>query len=161
MATGGCRGKSRISVFPVRGQVVYNGQGVSPATVIFFAVDPANEEAKKLHPYAYVEEGGHFQITTYVDGDGAPPGKYRVSIIAPASEGTSKKDKPVEVGSSAPAVRVSPAVAAKYANVDTSGIEVTIAKGENNLEPFVLSMGTGRGPQSAASGNTSSISSEN
>jgi len=49
----------------------------------------------------------------------------------------------------------------KYGNLETSGINVTVENGENNLAPFVLTMGTGRGTVSAASSNASSISSKN
>src|SRR4051812_5807273 len=76
----GC-GDGREKVSPVRGKVTYKGQGIPQATVVFFRVDPPNEITKKLHPYAYVGNDGQFEIKTYVDGDGAPPGKYRVSII--------------------------------------------------------------------------------
>jgi hypothetical protein len=39
-----------------------------------------------------------------------------------------------------PAVRVPPEIVKKYANVETAGIEVEIQEGENNLDPFVLTM---------------------
>jgi hypothetical protein len=162
VATSGCGRKSRVSVSPVRGRVLYNGQGVSPATVVFFPVDSGNENADKLRPFAYVESDGQFQLKTYVTGDGAPPGKYRVSIIAPSSVGTSKKDQPVDAKTPAgPAVRVPPEIAKKYANVDTAGIEVNIHEGENNLEPFVLTLASGSGAHAETSGGSSRISSTN
>jgi hypothetical protein len=138
---GGC-GDGRLDVSPVRGKVICNGQGVPMATVIFFPVEPTDEEAAKMRPFAYADMEGQFEIKTYVDGDGAPPGKYRVSIIAPAGgPPTSSKDRPADapmpVG---PAVRVPPEIVKKYANVETAGIEVEIQEGENNLDPFVLTM---------------------
>ena len=37
---------------------------------------------------------GNFSVKTYVDGDGAPPGKYRVSImLSSAPKSTSGKDQ--------------------------------------------------------------------
>jgi hypothetical protein len=142
VAFGGC-GKDRLDVSPVRGKVVCNGQGVPQATVIFFPVEATDEMAAKMRPFAYAGMDGQFEIKTYVDGDGAPPGKYRVSIIAPAGgPPTSSKDRPADAPTAAagPAVMVPPAIIKKYANVETSGIEVDIKEGENNLDPFVLTM---------------------
>jgi hypothetical protein len=159
LTAGGCRRNGRVDVSPVRGKVVYKGQGVSNTTVIFHPVSPGSETVGKMRPFAYGQPDGQFEIKTYVEGDGAPPGKYRVSIIAPINgQGVSKKDRPVEAQVSAPVVGVPPEIAKKYANVDTSGIEVTIRSGENNLEPFELTMGPA-GAASSAGG--SRISSQN
>ena len=143
ITSSGCWGKDRLDVSPVRGQVVYNGVGVPQAIVIFFPIEPADETAQKMRPFAYADGAGQFAIKTYIDGDGAPPGKYRVSIIAPAGPPPrSTKDRPADaqISASGSTVRVPPAIVRKYANVDTAGIEVNIEDGENNLEPFVLTM---------------------
>jgi len=145
----GCGGDGRLDTAQVHGKVTYKGQGISTGTVLLFRVDAPDEKTKKLHPYAYVEGDGQFHIKTYVDGDGAPPGKYRVSIQAPTAGGTSKKDQAV-VAPSGPGVNVPAAIAAKYANVDTAGIEITVQPGENNLEPFELSAAGARGAQAAS-----------
>lgn len=160
----GCWGKDRLDVSPVRGQVVYNGSGVPQATVIFFPVDPADEAAQKMRPYAYADGAGQFEIKTYVIGDGAPPGKYRVSIIAPSGPPPrGSKDRPAGEETSVPAtaVRIPPAIVRKYGNVDTAGIEVNVQEGENNLEPFVLTMSSGPGARAVGSASASSISSQN
>jgi hypothetical protein len=101
-------------------------------------VDATDERAKKMRPFAYADANGQFAIKTYRTGDGAAPGKYRVSIIAPAAGG-SDKDRP-DIVPAGTAVAVPPRVVQKYANVDTAGIEVEIQDGENNLEPFELKM---------------------
>ena len=138
----GCGGKHRLEVAPVTGRVVYQGQGVPQAVVIFHPADEADQRAKKMRPFAYADESGNFQLKTYVDGDGAPLGMYRVSIVAMSSSPGSKPGKdsaPSDVGApSTPGIRIPPQVTKKYANVDTSGIQVTIHEGENNLEPFKL-----------------------
>jgi hypothetical protein len=142
VAATGCGAKDRLDVAPVRGKVVYNGQGVPNATVILFPLNPADEHAGKMRPFAYADGEGRFEIKTYVDGDGAAPGKYRVSIIAPAGQPAGNKDRPADAPAHAPVapVRIPPAIVKKYANVDTAGIEVEIQSGENNLAPFVLTM---------------------
>jgi len=125
---------------------MYQGQGVPDATVIFFPASEAAEKAKKLRPFAYADGDGNFEIKTYVEGDGAPLGKYRVSIIAvsrgaPSNRG---KDAPAnDANSAAKVVSIPMEVTKKYGNVETSGIEVTVHEGENNLEPFVLRVGGG------------------
>jgi hypothetical protein len=128
----------------VRGKVVYNGQSVPRAIVMFFPVEPANDKAAKMRPFAYADGEGQFEIKTYIDGDGAAPGKYRVSIIAPASSGAARGSKDRRVGETTDAagatIRIPAAIIKKYANVDTSGIEVDVQEGENNLEPFELKM---------------------
>jgi hypothetical protein len=160
---GGCNRKSRLAVSPVHGRVMYGGQGVPNATVVFFPSEDANEKAKKMRPYAYVDGQGNFELKTYREGDGAPPGKYRVIIlVASAPTGKAPKDKPAgePESPSARALNIPIAVIQKYGNVETAGIEVTVENGENNLEPFVLTAGTARGPQTA-SGSAISASSKN
>ncbi len=142
VSAAGCNGKSRLAVSPVRGRVVYRGQGVPKAIVIFVPEDDVADKAKKLRPFAYADNQGNFELKTYVDGDGAPPGKYRVSIVAASSGNTGGVTKDQPAGDNGlptgQGVAIPPAVTQKYQNVDTAGIEVTIHEGENNLEPFVL-----------------------
>jgi hypothetical protein len=137
----GC-GNKRLDVNPVRGKVVYNGQGVPQAIVTLFPIDATDERAKKMRPFAYAGFDGQFEIKTYIDGDGAPPGKYRVSVMVPVGAPRGSKDRRVDgpTDPSGPKVNVPPAIVTKYANVDTAGIEVEIQDGENNLAPFELKM---------------------
>lgn len=134
----GC-GDGRLKVSKVRGKVVYKGQGVPNTTVIFVPVGETVQALGKMRPFAYGQPDGQFEIKTYVEGDGAPPGQYRVSIIAPAGgPGGSKKDRPADDQSSATSVQIPATVANKFKSAETSGIEVTIHEGENNLDPFEL-----------------------
>lgn len=138
----GCGGKDRLAVNPVRGRVEYQGRGIPGAVVIFHPMEDASDKAKKMRPFAYADGDGNFQLKTYVDGDGAPPGTYRVSIVA--SSGGPAVERGADVSASegkaapSPGVRIPPAVSQKYRSVDSSGIQVTIHEGENNLEPFAL-----------------------
>lgn len=160
----GCRGKDRLSVYPVHGRVMYGGQGVPKATVIFFPSDEAVDKAKKLRPFAYCDGEGNFDLKTYVDDDGAPPGKYRVSIIAVSKLRTgSTKDQPAGEPESinVNAVPIPPEISKKYGNVDTAGIEVTVREEENKLDPFVLSKGDRSRAQAAAAIGGSAVSSRN
>ncbi len=143
LSATGCKKKTRLTVSPVHGRVTYNGQGVPRATVIFQPVADASEGAKKLRPFGDTDDQGKFEMKTYVRGDGAPPGKYRVSIIGIGSfsTGGAGKDKPGgEPENASPVVNLNipSAAAKKYGEADTSGIEVTVQEGENNLPPFEL-----------------------
>lgn len=140
VTAAGCRGDARLAVNPVRGRVTYNGQGVPKAVVIFFPQDAASDQGKKMRPFAYADEQGNFSLKTYVDGDGAPPGKYRVSIVAHGGTAASRgKDAPAGAApTSGPSVAIPENISKKYGSADTSGLEVTIQNGENNLPPFEL-----------------------
>jgi len=74
-----CGEAGRDPVYPVHGQVfdASNGPAVG-ALVIFHPVDKTGPES--LKPLGYVDEKGAFALTTYENGDGAPEGKYAVTI---------------------------------------------------------------------------------
>lgn len=141
--TAGCKKKSRLAVSPIHGRVTFNGQGVPRATVIFQPVEETSERAKKLRPFGDTDDQGKFDMKTYVRGDGAPPGKYRVSIIGIGSfsTGGAGKDKPGGEAENATVVtnlNIPAGLAKKFGDANTSGIEVTVQEGENNLPPFEL-----------------------
>lgn len=138
---GGCNHNSRLDVAQVKGRVTYRGQGVSKATVVFIPSDDAVEKAKKMRPYAYADNDGNFEIGTYKEGDGAPPGKYRVIIlVAGTAPATGGKDRPAGEPEPTPGKTLSipPTLNQKYSTPETSGLQVTVENGENNLPPFEL-----------------------
>ena len=54
----------------------------TPDPKLVVAVGDTVESLGKMRPFAYGQPDGRFEIKTYVEGDGAPPGKYRlVSIL--------------------------------------------------------------------------------
>jgi hypothetical protein len=137
----GCAKKSRLTVAPVHGSVTYKGQGVPNAIVIFFPTDETAEVVKKIRPFAYADGEGNFDLKTYIKGDGAPPGKYRVSIVAVAGAAAAASGHdPPQGNPSGPktAVAIPQEVVKKYGNVDTAGLQVTVQDGENDLAPFTL-----------------------
>jgi hypothetical protein len=135
-----------LTVSPVRGRVLYKGRGVPRATVIFFPQGETAEAVGKMRPFAYADDEGNFAVKTYVEGDGAPTGEYRVSIIAasmPVQKGPTKDQASGAADSPATGVQIPPAVTQKFGNVDTAGIRVQVQEGENNLDPFELSAADG------------------
>lgn len=135
VATAGC-GDGRFTVQPVSGRVLVRGEPAPGAVVIFYpqSDDP---ERQKLRPHAETDSEGEFQATTYLQGDGAPAGDYRVAVVwngwaqAPQSPGAPEDDE-------SKTSRVVDRLGGRYKDPDASGLEVTIARGKNELPAFEL-----------------------
>ena len=118
----GC-GDGRPRTYPAGGSVTYGGRAVAGAQVMFLpeAGPPAT---------AITDESGEYQLRTFVAGDGAVPGRHRVTI-------TKNVALPAEPDNPYPETRNE--LPAKYARPDRSGLtaEVT-ADGQNEFD-FQLS----------------------
>jgi hypothetical protein len=94
IAPAGC-GRPMIErppTYQVRGRVSFGGQPATGAEVLLWALDDA-----KLYgvcPHATVQSDGTFQITTYKTGDGAPPGKYALTLTWPTPPARGMDDGP-------------------------------------------------------------------
>jgi len=124
---GGCGGgKPWESVHTVRGVVTHKGKPVKDAELAFF---PATEEGfpEAVRPWAKTNENGEFTVSTYNNGDGAPAGRYKVTVvhheivISKGAMGTKPNDLPK-----------------KYANKDTTDLTAIVERGETNLPEFEL-----------------------
>jgi hypothetical protein len=118
----------RKPVHPVRGQVLVKGRPAARAQITFHPVNDPSPEA--VHPVGAVDENGHFTLTSYKQGDGAPPGEYRVTVqwfLATRTRGASGDDFVT--------VNYLPA---RYGRAENSGLRATINKGDNELPPFQL-----------------------
>src|SRR5687768_4724922 len=74
----GCGDKSvagRPPVYPASGQVVYKGQPLEGAFVSFTPT-----EGKTHGASGRTDAEGRFTLTTFDPGDGAPAGRYRVTV---------------------------------------------------------------------------------
>jgi hypothetical protein len=129
LATTGCGGDGRVDVNPVAGKVTVKGQPAVGAQLIFYAQDEALKEPGIPVPEGTVGEDGSFRLTTYEEGDGAPAGQYKVSVIW----------EQVLKESNDPESRVArDRLDGRYAHPDQSGLTATIAEGDNQLPPFEL-----------------------
>jgi hypothetical protein len=122
----GCGGgDGRRPVFPVRGQVLYEGKPTPGAIVMFHPRADPDPDAPR--PIARVNADGSFAPTTYASQDGAPAGEYAVTVTW--IKEVDSRDVEGEVPNQLPD---------RYAKPKTSGIIVQVQKGDNNLAPFQL-----------------------
>ena len=68
---------TRRDVFPVTGQVTYQGRPAAGAWVVFH---PKAADANYPQPKAQVDAQGNFVLSTYAPQDGAPAGDYAVTV---------------------------------------------------------------------------------
>ena len=75
-----CGSSGRKTVYHAHGQA-FDSQNhpCAGAFIVLHPVDPADTDSAK--PYAYVDDDGTFELTTYEQGDGAAPGEYVATII--------------------------------------------------------------------------------
>jgi hypothetical protein len=127
IGVAGCSKSAADGVYPVSGTVRYNGRPVANAQVTFHPVNEANRKA--VRPVGKVDDQGRFALTSFKDGDGAPAGEYKVTVVwylaRPARAGS---DETVSANY----------LPQKYASVETSQLSVTVTPGTNELRPFEL-----------------------
>jgi hypothetical protein len=75
----GCSGddewvEGRSKVVPVSGRVMYQGQPLAGATVMFHA------EGEEVTASGLTNDKGEFQLRTYEGTDGAVPGSHKVTV---------------------------------------------------------------------------------
>jgi hypothetical protein len=81
----GCPGPAKEPVYPVKGKVFYRDKPCAGAVVWFYPADAA--EATRMHPNTdtrpngVVQEDGSFEMSTHGTKDGAPAGRYRVTVM--------------------------------------------------------------------------------
>jgi hypothetical protein len=109
----GCSGKT---LFPIRGRVEYkDGSDVSVLAGGRVLFDPADPEVLKQSARGTIQKDGSFQMSTYREGDGVPPGKYRVLVATPKKQ------------------LLNP----RYREFATSGLEITVTKARDDYKVVV------------------------
>jgi hypothetical protein len=127
IATVGCGRQPRLlPVFPVEGKVVYQGKAPDGAHVVLHPVGP--DALTRPRPSAVVERDGSFRVKTYRTDDGAPAGRYKVTLqwYKPVL-----KNGEYDVGKNL--------LPTKYADLNKTDLQIEVAaKGPNKLPPFRL-----------------------
>ena len=115
----GC-GPSGLPTAPVRGKITYNGRPVPNGTVISRPAGDAPSATGDIKP------DGSYELTTYVDGDGAVLGKHELMIMAVEDNSGLLPEQ----RSATPAL----IVPAKYTSFDTSGLTMDVKAGANTFD---------------------------
>lgn len=134
--TLGCGQGSSVdhpTTYPVTGTVTYEGAPVEGATVTFRPTT-GNQAA-----FGNTDASGKYSLTTFVSGDGALPGDYKVKIAKyEVQESTSSGEgddyvPPEELpeGASTGPKNLLPE---KYNNDATSGLTATVTEGDNMVD---------------------------
>lgn len=113
----------RKPVHKVHGQVLVDGRPAAQAQVL---LHPAEGGGEELRPAGQTDDQGHFQLTSYANGDGAPEGDYAVTVTWFRVYKTGGEAVPYN------------ALPRRYAAAPSSALRVTIRKGDNDLSPFRL-----------------------
>lgn len=122
----GC-GDGRLKVYPVTGQVLYNGEPLKGVDVAFHPTDPKNDTG--YPPHATTDDQGNFALTTYLKDDGAPAGEFKVAVAFAVQSSEDGGDQ---------TKRITFQVPQKYHRKDTTDLVVTVKPESNRLDPFKL-----------------------
>ena len=76
------KGGTRLDVFPVSGEIFFDGEPAKDAMVLLHPETPHEvpEGSRPISSTAQVDENGKFVVSTYSSEDGAPAGKYKVTV---------------------------------------------------------------------------------
>jgi hypothetical protein len=118
-----CHRQDSQPVYPVSGTVFCNGKPAEGAHVTFFPQDQSGP--KMPRPGAQVRKDGSFRLSTYASYDGAPAGRYAVTIICPSPE---KKENDENVGPDL--------LRGRYADPKTTPLAADVKEETNHLAPF-------------------------
>jgi hypothetical protein len=133
--TAGCgddTGAARVSVYPVKGQVLLpDGKPLGVGSVEFIGTKGA-----MMSVQGKLNSDGSFTLGSPDTRVGAPAGEYRVRIVAdPAQYAHSTKGDVLD--------RSKLGFSSKYLDENTSGLTAVVKSGDNQLEPFRLTKADG------------------
>jgi len=119
----------------VTGQVLVDGGPLEGAWIVFYPVG-GSELLQVLRPRGTTNAGGQFQLKTYLPGDGAPLGDYKVTV---QWHGKPVPEDSADERHDANDLRHN-LLLETFASPKTTPINVMVANGENSLEPFQVKL---------------------
>ena len=127
---GGCGTKDSLELHPVSGKVSLDGKPCEGAVVTLIASDEATI-SRKLDkvPTGYVKSDGSFAIGTNELEDGAPTGKYKVTIFWYPPNAHEIMAKTGNVPNLMPRI---------YGDPKTTNLEINVAAGRNEVPEFKI-----------------------
>lgn len=120
----GCR-DGQQATHPVSGRLLIDGQPAAGADLRFYKV--GGRSPGLARPYATTDQDGHFVVSTYGMHDGAPTGTYQVCVSWKGPPDRISPDQRDALPEQLPE---------RFADPTTSGIEVQIIRGKNELDPI-------------------------
>jgi hypothetical protein len=123
LASCGRGGHARV--YPVAGRVLFKGKPAEGAQVTFVSLD--DKDPKMPKPGAQVKKNGVFRLSTYLSYDGAPAGRYAVTVIYRSPV------RKVDDENMGPDL-----LQGRYADAKTTPLKAEIKTGNNELESFDL-----------------------
>jgi hypothetical protein len=141
LALCGCSSRpARPPTYPVSGTVTWKGRPVEAARIVFVPIAAGTEAASGV-----TDASGKYQLTTFVAGDGAQAGEYRVKVskydMKKATTDEKKaymtfeeEQKLVFTGDELPTPPAKNLLPKKFEDDATSGLTHTVAKGPTTLD---------------------------
>ncbi len=138
---------SSLGTTPVSGKVMLDGSPIEGAMVIYKPTDPSGRTASGT-----TDASGVYKLTTEVNGDGALPGKYQVTVtkyegqdlgipeeVDPDSEASLDAVYGALDKQGADAGKAESLIAERFGKAETSGLEAEVKKGDANEHNFEVS----------------------
>ena len=122
-ACGG--GPDRVEVYPVSGQVLYDGKPAAGVQVFLQPTSAPTIPDIPCNPHGTTGPDGRFTLSTFGEGDGAAEGGYQVILLWPPE--TKEDEEPTDTDR----------LLGWYTAVH-SPLTAEIRPGSNELEPFRL-----------------------
>jgi hypothetical protein len=128
----GCGGNSKgVTLYTVRGKVLYKGEPAEGADVVFQLKNDTNKDP--LRPTGKVRSDGSFLLSTFRLDDGAPAGDYGV-LIRWYKEGKVGHDKGKKRGHNVPVDFLQD----RYADPASPRFTATVKTETTELSPFEI-----------------------
>lgn len=124
---------NRPQTHPAKGRVTLGGEPVKGATVTL------RPEGAGSGCSGLTDDGGNFKLSTFTAGDGAIPGKYRVTVTKfDAGPPTVDVNSPGYAPPSGPAPPPKSVLPENYGDPATSGLTAEVFGGKANVFEFDL-----------------------
>lgn len=127
----GCSSKDdgRLEVYPASGKVTVGGQPVEGAEVVFYGATPDLRGPGAVAPEGVTDGNGVFHLRSYEPDDGAPAGKFNVTIFWP---------EPIPKGVDEEMFQPKDRLKNRYIDPEKSGLTTQVPEGGGELHPFEL-----------------------
>ncbi|MGN6136703.1 MAG: hypothetical protein ACTHOU_19655 [Aureliella sp.] len=128
----GSDAEQKVELFPASGRVTHSGAPLADVQIILHAKNAASAEVAALHPHGKSDAQGSFRLSTYVSGDGAPAGQWKVTLSKPDQRLSDAAREQILANGDA----IPDAWRGRYSDPIRSPWQVTIQPGDNQLPPI-------------------------